>query len=313
VVEVMNFLAAHPTESFTLTEIATRLGLSVGSAHRVLTTLAEARYLSRHPRHKTYSLGMALVAIGEAALAQHRDLELARREMVELARELKLQCHASAVVNDELLLLATEGAMHSREPLDRPGTRRPYMPPLGMVHAAWAEPDEQEDYISRAPAALSDRTRAHLARSLNVVRARGYAMSSSGPAFRALRQFTAGPVSYHGDEAYWAGLRQLIADLSEREMQLDDFEEAGSAGISFLTVPVFSPAGRVSLELTLSDLPQGLTRIEFERHLERLWQAANAVTQQSHGRPPAALSRRETSARQVADGVPNEGAARQGT
>ena len=62
VIDVMNFLAARPTESFTLTEIALHLGLSNGSAHRVLTTLAESQYLSRHPKTKTYSLGMALGA-----------------------------------------------------------------------------------------------------------------------------------------------------------------------------------------------------------------------------------------------------------
>ena len=84
VIDVMNFLAARPTESFTLTEIALHLGLSNGSAHRVLTTLAESQYLSRHPKTKTYSLGMALVAIGQAALAKHRDIDIARRELTRL-------------------------------------------------------------------------------------------------------------------------------------------------------------------------------------------------------------------------------------
>lgn len=286
VVEVMNFLAAHPTESFTLSELAARLGLSIGSAHRLLTTLAEARYLSRHPRHKTYSLGMALVAIGQAALAQHRDIEVAKREMARLSSELKVQCHACAVVGEELLFLASEGAPQGYEPPSRVGDRRPYMPPLGMVHAAWAESDDQEDYITRAPAALSDRARAHVARSLEVIRKRGYAMSGSGPAFRALRQFTTAPIGYQRDEAYWAGLRQLIADLSEREMQLLDFGEAGTDGVAFVTAPVFSPAGQVSLELTLGDLPPELTPREVERYVDRLRAAAAVVTSETHGRVP---------------------------
>lgn len=287
VVEVMNFLAAHPTESFTLSELAARLGLSIGSAHRLLTTLAEARYLSRHPRHKTYSLGMALVAIGQAALAQHRDIAVAQREMARLTAELKVDCHACAVVGEELLFLACERMPNSTEPLNRVGDRRPFMPPLGMVHAAWAEPDEQEDYIARAPAALSDRARAHVARGLEAIRQRGYAMSGSGPAFRALRQFTVAPVGYQQDEAYWAGLRQLIADLSEREMQLLDFDEAGPDGVSFVTAPVFSPAGQVSLELTLSGLPPGLNRPGVDRYIERLRAAAAIVTTEIHGRVPS--------------------------
>ncbi len=286
VVEVMNFLAAHPTESFTLSELASRLGLSIGSAHRLLTTLAEARYLSRHPKHKTYSLGMALVAIGQAALVQHRDIDVARREMARLASDLKVQCHACAVVHEELLFLAAEGVPQTYEPLSRAGDRRPYIPPLGMVHAAWADPDEQEDYIERAPAALGERARDHLARSLAVIRRRGYAMSGSGPAFRALRHFTVAPVGYQKDEAYWAGLRQLIADLTEREMQLLDFAEAGADGISFITAPVFSPTGQVTLELSLGGLPQNLTRREIEHHVERLCAAAAVVTRETHGRAP---------------------------
>lgn len=286
VVEVMNFLAAHPTESFTLSEIAERLGLSIGSAHRLLTTLAEARYLSRHPKHKTYSLGMALVAIGQAALAQHRDLDVARREMVRLASELRVQCHACVVVDDELLFLASEGLPQSYAPLNRAGDRRPFMPPLGMVHAAWADPDDQEDYIERAPAALNDTARAHVARSLEVIRQRGFAMSGSGPAFRALRQFTSGPIGYQKDEGYWAGLRQLIADLSEREMQLLDYDEAGADGVAFITAPVFSPAGQVSLELTLGGLPPNLAPAEIERYVERLRVAAAVVTSETHGRLP---------------------------
>lgn len=289
VVEVMNFLAAHPTESFTLSELAANLGLSIGSAHRLLTTLTEACYVARHPRHKTYSLGMALVAIGQAALAKHRDIDFARREMARLAAELNVQCHACAVVNDELLFLASEGAPQSHIPLGRVGDRRPYMPPLGMVHAAWASADEQEEYLARAPAALRKDIHAHLRASLEAIRERGYAVSGSGPAFRALRHFTAEPVGYQKDEAYWAGLRQLIADLSEREMQLLSFDDAGPDGISFITAPVFSPAGQVSLELTLGGLPPGLTRFEFNRYVERLRATAMLVTSETHGREPPAM------------------------
>ena len=287
VVEVMNFLAAHPTESFTLSELASHLDLSVGSAHRLLTTLAEARFLSRHPKRKTYSLGMALVAIGQAALVQHRHIDIAKREMVSLASDLKLECHACAVVQDELLYLASEGVPQSYEPLSHVGDRRPYIPPLGIVHAAWATPDEQEDYVARAPAPLSEAARNHVAHSLGVIRERGYAMSGSGTAFRALRQFTIAPVGYQRDEAYWAGIRQLLADLTERELQLLDFDDAGPDGVSSITAPVFSASGQVSLEISLGGLPTNLKRDEFDRCVERLRVTAAVVTREIHGRKPS--------------------------
>jgi DNA-binding IclR family transcriptional regulator len=88
------------------------------------------------------------------------------------------------------------------------------------------------------------------------------------------------------DPGYGAGLRQLIADLSEREMQLLDFDEAGPDGISFITAPVFSPEGQVSLELTLSGLPCGLEHAELQNYVERLCAAAAFVTTEIHGRIP---------------------------
>jgi hypothetical protein len=85
------------------------------------------------------------------------------------------------------------------------------------------------------------------------------------------------------DPGYGAGLRPLIADLSEREMQLLDFDEAGPDGISFITAPVFSPEGQDSLELTLSGLPP---HAELQNYVERLCAAAAFVTTETHGRIP---------------------------
>jgi DNA-binding IclR family transcriptional regulator len=288
-VEVMNFLAAHPTESFKLSELAARLGLSNGSAHRVLNTLAEARYLSRHPKHKTYSLGMALVAIGQAALAKHRDIEVARRELARLAKELKVQCMAATVADGELLLLASEGTPQTGEPPNHIGERRPFMPPLGMAHAAWLSADLQSEYLSRAPAALNDSVHERLGEALQIIRQRGYSLAGSGPAYRALRLFTSLPVGYHESESYWAGLRQLIADLSANEIQMIDLAEAGPDGIAYITAPVFSPSGEVILELSISGMSAQLGRTEIEHHIERLRAAAAIVTSETHGRLPPDL------------------------
>lgn len=286
IVEVMNFLAAHPTESFTLSEIATHLGLSNGSAHRLLTTLAEARYLSRHPRRKTYSLGMALVALGQAALAQHRDIDITRREMGRLADELKVRCLATTVVGDELLVLACEGTPQTFEPPNQVGERRPFIPPLGMAHVAWADPDTQQDYLARTPVALSKDVHERLAQALDVMRQRGYGIAGSGPALRALRQFTSSPVGHLGHEAYWAGLRQLLSDLSEREIQMLDITEANNEGVSYISAPVFAPSGEVTLELTISGLPSKLTAPDIGHHVERLRAATAIITSEIRGRMP---------------------------
>lgn len=285
VIEVMNFLAAHPTEAFTLAEIASRLGLSNGSAHRVLTTLAEAKYLTRHPKHKTYSLGMVMVAIGQAALAQHRDIDVVRQEVAAVADDLKVQCLASVVVSNEMLVVACEGTPAGFLPTNRVGERWPYVPPLGMGFAAWGDENARRDYLARAPAALSDEACDRLAKGIELFRQRGYGMAGDGPVLRALKTFTSRPVGFQGEETYWAGMTQLVGDLSEQEIQLIDAREAETAGVSYITAPVFSASGNVAYEITASGFPAHMPAHEVERCVTRVRDAAASATVRISGNP----------------------------
>ncbi|MFT3930183.1 MAG: helix-turn-helix domain-containing protein [Spongiibacteraceae bacterium] len=291
VIDVLNFLASHPTEAFTLSELAGHLELSNGSAHRVLTALTEARYLSRHPKHKTYSLGVALVAIGQAAVEKHRGIDIARREMARLTDELRVQCIATAIVDDELLFLAKEGMPQTHDGLNRVGERRPFVPPLGLGHIAWADKKTVADYLARAQSTLSDAMRDYLKTALDVIHQRGYAIAANGMALRALRQTATFPINGARDEAYWSRVHELIGALSEKEIQLFDIADAGNAGISYISAPVFSPTGAVTLELALSGMPDNLSAQEIERYIERLRATAAIVTSETHGRMPTAKSR----------------------
>ncbi len=287
VIDVLNFLAAHPTESFTLSEVAAQLGLSNGSAHRVLTTMAEARYLSRHPKHKTYTLGVALVAIGQAALERHRGVDIARREMARLTAELRAQCIATAIVDDELLFLAKEGTPQTHDSLNRVGERRPFLPPLGVGHVAWADSATVESYLARSRDTLTDAMRDHLRRSLAIIRDRGYAIAANGHTLRALRQTATLPTDRQRDPQHLAQLTRLVGELSAGEIQLLDLADAQQQGVSYISAPVFSPAGTVAMELSLSGMPDDLSRGEIERYVERLRAVAAIVTSETHGRQPA--------------------------
>lgn len=287
VIDVINFLAAHPTESFTLSELAEHLALSNGSAHRVLSTLTEARYLSRHPKHKTYSLGVALVAVGQAALEKHRGIDIARREMARLTSELNAQCIATAIVDDELLFLAKEGVSQTHDGLVRVGERRPFVPPLGLGHIAWADKKTIAAYFARAQSTMSDSLRDYLKTALGTIRQRGYAIAANGDALRALHHTATHPVQRQSDDAYRSQIGELIGALSEKEIQLFNIADAGSDGFSYISVPVFSPTGSVSLELALSGMSDHLSTAEIERYAERLRATAAIVTSETHGRMPA--------------------------
>jgi DNA-binding IclR family transcriptional regulator len=286
VIDVLNFLAAHPTETFTLAEIARNVGLSNGSAHRVLTTMARARFLSRNEKHRTYSLGMAMVAIGHAAVEKHRGIEIAKREIARLAVELNVQCSANTVVDDEILVLVKEGASQSHLGLTRVGERRPLVPPMGICHVAWSGEDVIQSYVGKAAAHLSEAARMHLLAAFPLVRRRGYAIAANGPSTSHSRQATFLPVDKIRDAAYWASVFELVGHLSLNEIQLCEVGDAGADGISYLSAPVFSPTGKVSFQLLISGLPSDLSVQKIERYAERLCATAALITNETHGRCP---------------------------
>lgn len=287
-IDVLTFLAAHPTEAFTLTEIVRQLGLSKGSAHRVMTALADAGFVHRHPRHKTYSLGIALVAIGEAALQRHPGIGIAHREMARLVAELGVGCAATAIVNDEYLLLACEGPPHVYDGLTLVGERRLVVPAIGMGQIAWRDEDAIDEYLDRGAPYLTEAARKHLLACFPIIRRRGFSMAANGLGMRRLIETTR--VLIGSERGAPPDLAALSAeeDISLDEYQLLSFDDARGKGVNHIAAPVFSSDGEIALEMLMSGLPVDLSEREFERHAARLLLAADIVTREIRGRKPAA-------------------------
>lgn len=79
----------------------------------------------------------------------------------------------------------------------------------------------------------------------------------------------------------------MVGRLSLRELQLLRISEVGSEGISYISAPVFSPTGTVSLQLVISGMSRILSVAKIERYAERLCATAALVTSETHGRKPA--------------------------
>lgn len=286
-INVVTFLAAHPTETFTLAEIVRHLGLSKGSAHRVMAALTETGFVHRHPRHRTYSLGIALVAIGQAALQKYPGIEFARREMARLVSELHVGCGTAAIVNDEYLLLGREGAPHAYDGLTLVGERRYVVPPIGIGQMAWRSQAEIGDYLDRGAAYLTGAARTRLTASLPLIRRRGYSMAANGVGMRRLVQATIVPIGHVHDAVSELSSLAGDAEIPLGEYQMLSFEEARGKGVSYLAAPVFSPDGDIGFEILMSGFPVDLTATGFERCVARLLRAADIVTNEIRGRKPA--------------------------
>jgi DNA-binding IclR family transcriptional regulator len=277
-VAVLNFLAAHPTESFTLSDLAERLDVNLASTHAVLAALTDAGYLVRHPRLRTYTLGPSVVALGSAALERHAVIDHARDAARELAKRLDLEVAVSAPAGTDIVFLARTGAHRARGIPIHVGQRVPLVAPLGSVFMAWAD---ARAWL--AGAADPD----DLSGVLRRVRERGYSVALEHEARRELGAALDHLADVPGDSGLREEVAAHVADLGRLEYQLHDLEPDRRYDVSMIAAPVFGPSGDVVLALTLVGFEPGLGADHVVAFGEDLRDAGLVVTKASGGRLPS--------------------------
>ncbi|MEU8135773.1 helix-turn-helix domain-containing protein [Streptodolium elevatio] len=321
-IALVDLLAAHPSEDFTLAEIARGLGVGKATVHPMLTTLTRAGWLLRHPVRRTYRLGPAIVAAGRAAATGETPLDLTRPVMRTLSAETGLgalalvPCGDAADADDlrvgELVRTGTsrEGALGLRL-----GDRVRPRPPLGAVTVAWAGPDAVDAWLSAldaepAVAVPGSRTylrgvppespvvteaRRTLLPALAGVRRRGWALETVdhlrdrlGALVRDLEiDLGTGDWDIAGRTA---ALRRAMNEVG----QAFDLAEALPAVIdpdteyraSSINAPVFDADGSVAVVLCLIDHHAPVVGRDVIALGERVHAAAETVTRALGGRAP---------------------------
>jgi DNA-binding IclR family transcriptional regulator len=273
-IAVLNLLAAHPGERYTLSEIARDLKLNKATLHAILWALTEAGYLVRDPEGKSYGLGPALVAVGTAALSSFSSVEVARPEMDALADDLGLDVIASTVIHGEIVIVARAGTPRPFGIVLQPGQRLPLIPPLGAVFVAWSGQDEIEAWLGRL-GPISVETRERFRNAIEAVRERGYSVGLEGDAhlLQALRG--------EGET-----VEQAVKGLRREEYALIDLDRKATYRLNHVGAPVFGPDGRVALGMFLIGFQGRVPGGDVEVAAERLVTAASTVTGAIHGREP---------------------------
>jgi flavin reductase (DIM6/NTAB) family NADH-FMN oxidoreductase RutF/DNA-binding IclR family transcriptional regulator len=179
-----------------------------------------------------------------------RAADLARPYMEALANQYGSECIASAVVGDEMVLVAAANGGAQRWTPTQVGQRIPFRAPIGTAFAAWAPPAAQEVWLKGADGSA---TRDVLETTLAAVRERGYSVGRGSPwfadAFSVLARATPGRPSPETSQE----LRALIALLpGDHESPAVGPERDAHAGISTVNVPIQDPQGATILVLTLA-------------------------------------------------------------
>jgi DNA-binding IclR family transcriptional regulator len=288
VVRLLDFLAAHPGESFRLSEVARRLDFNKATAHGMLATMTDAEYLTYNADDKTFSLGPAVITLASATVKEDEKLALfARHEMASLAKSVRAQVVATVVSGEELVVIASEGEPARGGRGTRVGSRARSIPPLGMVFHAWASPVQVDRWLDRIHA--DARERARYRTSLSVVAERGFSVAADEEIRERLDVALDGLQGASAEIARRT-LREVIADFARGEQELvDTIVEDRTYRIRNIQAPVMDAQGAVRMSLLITGLPP-LTGRALLDCADQLVAAARRVSELLAGRDPYAES-----------------------
>ena len=246
-VAVLELLAAHPDERFTLSEVARRCDLNKATAHALLSTLTARGVLLRHPEEKRYSLGPVLVTIGEAARRGYTAVDFVGPSLRRLARDTGLWARAWVVDRDHIGVVDDAG-----RPAGLAGSgpvRLPLVPPLGALGMAYADAATVEAWLARAPAAEGAGA---AAAALPEIRRLGFVVTVATPEWRALTGSARRPLQAVVDDDA-SPVRALLAAAAHQPLFLADLTGASTPPAE-ITAPVFGRGGAVAMALSLTSV-----------------------------------------------------------
>jgi DNA-binding IclR family transcriptional regulator len=287
-IDILNFMAARPTEAFSLSELVEHLQVNFASCHAILTVLTKDGFLERHPKHRTYSLGPALVAIGHAALESHPAIDIARDEARELAQQLDLEILLTARTGGDLIALARAGRYVAPNAALRVGQRVPMIPPLGAPFMAWAPEAQLRQWLADAPAGARDP--APYQRLLSLIRERGYAVTLQNPVRSQLGEVIANMSDSPHEPALRNRMTSLIGELGLDVYHLAAIDPAQVYEIGMLSAPIFNVHGHATFTLSLLGFKGAMSAAELQALADRLMACCMIVTRKSNGRVPSAAS-----------------------
>lgn len=267
--DILDYLAANPSQGHTLTELARNLDVNASSMHGILAVMVDAGYVVRHPVHKTYRLGPVAAAVGQAAILQDPILELAVDEIAHLTRDFDVESVVLNAVGEEMIVVARSGPPTGRF-LSFVGQRWRHEPPMGSVFVAWAGDEARGRWLNAARPQLDEKGRRGYEHVLAQVRADGRAVVIVDE--KKWKLATEASVA-----AAPAGAGALIAA----------FDPTMTYRVFYIGFPVFNAFGEVVVGLFVNGPSARLSVERINELSQRLGDAAQRVMSHTGGRSPA--------------------------
>jgi DNA-binding IclR family transcriptional regulator len=254
-VAVLDFLAEHVEQAFTLSEIAKSLRMSSATCHNLLTALTETGYVYR-TMGKTYVLGPALARVAQASMSPALIMQVARPEMRALADEFDAVCSVAQFGGGKIVIRERASAISHLNWHKQSSQTVSAAPPHGGIFRAWDE-EAIEAWLGKFDEAERERAAAAMA----FQRARGY-----GYGVRKV------PL-VDRDTARELQYQQALTDHWPSSL-----EPQKKYDLAYVVAPVFSRPGEVDFILSLTGFVEPIRGEMVEIMGGRLRSACDRIT-----------------------------------
>lgn len=271
--DIIELLAAFPEKGFTMSDISRATGINIASCHAVLTALTERGYLARSSNHKTYKLGLSLIAVGHGAEKSHPMAVRAMQAADQLAKDLGVAVILCTALGQEIFALYAREDAEGRDAGLHVGERLPLVAPVGAPFLAWAQEDEINEWISRRSEPWDQELHDKLKRDIHIIRERGfqvYFRSAASPTIASLMAQMS-TTSHLSD--YKGEISRLVNSFDYHVGQPEKIEETANYDVMLISAPIFDRNGEAAFNLGLGGFAQPLTGARLISHADKLMRA----------------------------------------
>jgi len=280
--DVLDLLAAFPARGFTLSEIARATKINVASCYAVLTALSERGYLTRGPNQRVYTLGPALVAIGDVARQSQPLIARAGDAALELVRDLGVPVLLSAVVGDEILGIISIADAAGRSPGLRVGARMPLIAPIGASFLAWSPQSAIETWIASSKHQEYAQDWRH---ALALTRKRGFQVTLNSPNRPSNASLISEMATRQGILDYKDELIRLVESLDGRLSLPETIEADTMYDVILIASPLLDQNGEAAFNLCLGGFAEQLSGAAVEAYADRLVQTCLRIMRDDRRQP----------------------------
>lgn len=291
-IAVLNFLALNAESEYSFADLARQTGISKATLHDIVKVLVANSYLRRAANGRM-SLGPAIIGLGEAAVgSQLGVLNVARPVLQDIATDEGLQCIASTVSDDYIVILARYGDRLIRSPWYEVGEQIPFAPPIGTVFLAWGEDADFQRWLDKGGDLQAGFDHEEVRAAVAAGRARGYTFGLRVNARARLQSVLASLEGEESLEEARSRVTGLLLAMEDERYLVPDLEEDRPYDVDFISAPVFDVAGRVGLSINVVGFTRPQSGSDIHRIGRRLRRAAADVTRSSGGQLPSSFPRR---------------------